>query len=328
LWEIISFRARVYLGGPVRKSGHAQGRGKYMRQPKLSALSVIVLILSAGAALMPTTARGQIFIEFARSGTVGEYILSGDTVNAGLVSGLIFPDGIAVSGSDLFVANGDGGSIGAYSTSGATVNASLVSGLGGPWGLAACGSDLFVVNNGRGTIGEYTTSGATVNASLVSDLGAGDPIGIAVSADGSDLFVVNNSRGSIGEYNAVTGAAINASLVSGLADPSYIVVSGSDLFVTSYSSVGEYTTSGATVNASLIPGWYGDIVASGSDLFILNGQTHTVGEYTTSGATINASLISGLSSDAFGIAVEVPEPATGSMLLIAAAGILLRGRRR
>jgi PEP-CTERM motif len=59
-------------------------------------------------------------------------------MNAALVSGLNGPGGIAVFGSDLFVANFAGaasgaGTIGEYDvTTGATVNAALVSGLTAP----------------------------------------------------------------------------------------------------------------------------------------------------------------------------------------------------
>ena len=45
-----------------------------------------------------------------------------------------YSNGIAVSGSNLFVVNGN--TVGAYTTSGATVNASLISGLTGPLGNA------------------------------------------------------------------------------------------------------------------------------------------------------------------------------------------------
>jgi hypothetical protein len=62
----------------------------------------------------------------------GEYTISGATVNASLISGLTGPEGIAVSGSYLFVVNGVTGTIGEYATSGATVNASLISGLTEP----------------------------------------------------------------------------------------------------------------------------------------------------------------------------------------------------
>lgn len=60
-----------------------------------------------------------------------------------LISGLHLPNGIAVSGSNRFVANngeagpvGGTGTIGEYTTSGATVNPTLVSGLSFPSGIA------------------------------------------------------------------------------------------------------------------------------------------------------------------------------------------------
>ena len=70
------------------------------------------------------------------TGTIGAYTTSGATVNAALISGLDLPFGIAVSGSDLFVANIDGGTIGEYTTAGATVNAALISGLDLPTDVA------------------------------------------------------------------------------------------------------------------------------------------------------------------------------------------------
>ena len=46
-------------------------------------------------------------------------------------------------------------------------------------------------------------------------------------AAAADLYVSNGPAGTIGEYNDSTGAAINASLVTGLADPVGIAVDGS-----------------------------------------------------------------------------------------------------
>ena len=66
-----------------------------------------------------------------------------------------------------------------------------------------------------------------MNTSLVS--GLADPQGLALSADGTNILVANPngggaSSGTIGEYNAVTGAAVNASLITGLNYPTEIVV--------------------------------------------------------------------------------------------------------
>lgn len=71
---------------------------------------------------MPATA-GLIFVANSANGTIGEYTTEGTTVNAALISGLINPWGIAVSGEDLFItSDGDlspgSGYISEYTTSG------------------------------------------------------------------------------------------------------------------------------------------------------------------------------------------------------------------
>jgi hypothetical protein len=74
------------------------------------------------------------------NGTIGVYTTSGDPVNPALISGLDFPVGIAVSGSNLFVVKADllpgFGTIGEYTTSGDTVNPDLITGLSFPSGIA------------------------------------------------------------------------------------------------------------------------------------------------------------------------------------------------
>jgi hypothetical protein len=271
-------------------------------------------------------------------GTIGEYTTSGATVNASLLSGLYYPDQIAISGSDMFVVQDSNGTVGEYTTSGATVNASLITGLTNPIGIAVSGSNLFVSSDnnntaGAGKIGEYTTSGATVNASLITGLFS--PANLAVS--GSNLFVaeVNIAGGyEVGEYNT-SGSTVNASLITipGFEQVTAVVVSGSVLFI-SYGrivpgqngiahigTIAEYTTSGATVNAALISDSNVPlgIAVSGSDLFVVDNLTGTLAEYTTSGSVVNASLITGL-TDPYDVAlVPVPEPSAGALL---AAGIV------
>jgi hypothetical protein len=128
------------------------------------------------------TADSQIFVANWLSGTIGEYTLSGATVNAALISGLSEPIGLALDGKgNLFVANVSSGTIGEYTTSGLTVNASLISGLNGPAGIALDGKgNLFVADQFNNRIGEYTTSGATVNASLISGLHVPEDILVVV----------------------------------------------------------------------------------------------------------------------------------------------------
>jgi hypothetical protein len=76
--------------------------------------------------------------------------------------------------------------------------------------------------------------------------------------------------GTVGEYDAVTGAAINASFITGLSFPNGLAVAGNTLFMTIYGYpgyggphgtgtltglVGEYdATTGAPINANLVTG--------------------------------------------------------------------------
>lgn len=313
---------------------------------------LMLALFGAVAALsaMPGTARGQIFVSNLSGNTIGEYNAStGAAINAALISGLETPEGIVVSGGNLFVANnGNAGTahVGQYTTTGTTVNAALVSGLSGAINnIAISGSKLFVSNFSNNTIGEYdATTGATINAALVTGLTS--PGGIAVS--GGHLFVVNlgtlPGTGTVDEFDATTGAAISAPLISGLNNPEGLVASGSNLFVVkrgmfsngSYvansGSIGEYSTSGQTVNAALVSGLNmpRQITESGGNLFVTdftNTSNGTVGEYSAAtGATINATLVSGLDHPV-GIAV-VPEPGSLVLAVLGIGGLAAWGCRR
>ena len=274
-------------------------------------------ILAAVASLWTVSdaALAQIFVTNLTSNTVSKFALSGALLNPSLISGLGTPEGIAISGGNLFVtslgADPHNGTIGEYTASGTAINRSLVTGLSEPTGIAVSGGNIFVVNYLSGVIGEYSTSGATVNASLITGLRR--PMGIAVSGD--KLFVTSYLDGTVGEYTT-SGATVNAALITGLAVPQGIVASGSNLFVTdAFFGIGKYTTSGAKVNASLIDVAGANALAtSGGNLYV-TGITNSslanakVGQFTTSGSTVNASLITGLLNPS-GVAILVPEPST------------------
>jgi len=86
----------------------------------------LALALTSGLA---TTLEAQDMYVESGNGTIGEYGLDGSVVNASLITGLDFPNSIAISGNDMFVVNYLSGIIGEYTTSGATVNASLITGM-------------------------------------------------------------------------------------------------------------------------------------------------------------------------------------------------------
>jgi hypothetical protein len=130
---------------------------------------------------------------------------AGVPINPALVTGLSGPQGIAISGTNVFVANNGNGTIGEYTTSGATNNAHLISGLSTPAGLAIKGSNLFVAEYGRNRVGEYTLSGAIVNTNLITVF---EPNGLAVS---DNFLFVAGSSGEVGEYT-IAGATNDPSL--------------------------------------------------------------------------------------------------------------------
>ncbi|HWB53262.1 MAG TPA: PEP-CTERM sorting domain-containing protein [Tepidisphaeraceae bacterium] len=269
--------------------------------------------------------------------TVGVYTGIGQTVNSSLFSSVDKPTGIAISGSNIYVATWDVGSlpppsggtydfgqISSYTTSGTLVNQYLISFTNTfPFGVVASGSHLFVSTYDDGKITEYSTSGTQI---MPIATGLNHPAGLALS--GSNLFVANSGAGTIGEYTT-SGSIVNAALVSGLSNPVGVAVSGSNLFVTNGNAISEYTTSGALVNATYITGlnnpW--GLAIYGSDLYVTNNGGTTIGKYSLSGGSNTASLVSGLPNGPTGIALIVPEPAGAALMsLVTMVGAIRRRR--
>ena len=150
-----------------------------MRTQKTRLTRILFLTLSACCCGIPAgSLRGQILVNDGAG--IGEFNTDGTPVNTSFISGIPVPQGIAISGNNLFVANWSAGTIGQYTLFGTTVNASFITGLNQPEGIAISGNSLYVANWGNGTIGQYTTSGTVLNAGLISGLNT--PDGIASSA--------------------------------------------------------------------------------------------------------------------------------------------------
>lgn len=304
----------------------------------LRALLAMVVCGLLGA--MGNAPAGTILVSDWSSNTVGEWSTTGALVNTSLVTGLNQPNGVASTGDYVFVANQQGNTVGKYTSTGQLVDASFITGLSSPTQLLVSGTSLYVMNNGTSKIGKYdTTTGAAVNASFVT-LTDSSPFSMAIS--GTSLFVVAESTGHsensfVVEYSTTDGAFLADVIPSlpGAATGFYgLAASGQSLYVSFYYNNGfisEYSTSGTLVNAKLIDGLIGpqNIVVTGSSLYVLEiGANNKIGEYTTSGQTVNASLVSGLSNARNFTVVTVPEPSTGLLLVLGAAGMLLMARGR
>src|ERR1700677_2320986 len=272
---------------------------------------MLALVFGLTLWAMTGTARAQIFVVIGGNfhSSVGEYTMSGSTVNAALINISTSNEvqGLSVSGSDIFTTDDDFGTIGEYTTSGSTVNASLITGQGASSSITVSGSDTFFSNHYTSSIEKYTTSGSQISGALVSIANDSETDFVAVS--GSYIYSVDDTFSQVQKYT-VAGSTVNTSLLSMRQNRlSSIAVSGSYVFVIeagdSGATVGEYTSTGGTVNASLITGLSNPagIAVSGSDIFVTNLSVGgSIGEYTTTGGTVNASLVTGL-NDPYGIAV-------------------------
>ncbi|HEX4144779.1 MAG TPA: PEP-CTERM sorting domain-containing protein [Pirellulales bacterium] len=112
-------------------------------------------------------------------------------------------------------------------------------------------------------------------------------------AHAAEIFVVNDWGGigtaSVGAYDATTGATINASLITGLIEPTAIAaLDGNFLLaqvVNNSGTIEEYEPDGTVVNASLAhEGGVSGLAVSGGDFFAagLGGIT----EFTTAGTFV------------------------------------------
>jgi WD40 repeat protein len=82
-----------------------------------------------------------------------------------------FPQGLAIQGNILFVANFDFGTVGKYdATTGKAINPNFITGAGLPTALALSADTLFVANQ-SGTVGKYdATTGEAINPNFITGL--------------------------------------------------------------------------------------------------------------------------------------------------------------
>ena len=98
------------------------------------------LIAAAALSAMPRNARAQLYVtQRSPDGIVSKYnATTGTLIKAHFITGLNQPQGLAVLGNTLFVANFGSGTVGKYdATTGAAINANFITGLNVPVGLAA-----------------------------------------------------------------------------------------------------------------------------------------------------------------------------------------------
>ena len=156
-----------------------------------------------------------------------------------------FPAGMALSGSNLYVANYGENSIALVNITTGTGNTDFIpSGganpLGNPYALAIKDNVLYVSNNYLNSnsdvyISTYdATTGAQLNGNFIQ-IATGGPYGLAVKNNHLFVSIYEGSPPRVAEYNANTGALINNTFVTTatVGQPWGIAVAGNILFVVS-----------------------------------------------------------------------------------------------
>lgn len=176
-------------------------------------------------------------------GAVREYDYStGQLIKADFIRDLFEPEGLAVSGNDLFVISTDlfahnfdySGIVGKYDArTGRGVNVKFITGLRKPDSVAVSGNRLFVntslsKDDKTQVVSEYdAATGKLINANLITGLRL--PDGMVVQ--GNTLYVSDIKTGKVGTYVADTGGAINPNFITGLEAPRGLAVVGNRLYV-------------------------------------------------------------------------------------------------
>jgi glutamine cyclotransferase len=168
------------------------------------------------------------------------------------------PEGLVLSGTNLYVANHDQDSIAKIDTTTGTGNANFITGIANgppqyPYALAVKGNILYVTNNygnsnGDTYISEYdATSGALINANFIQFPFTG-LVGLALKNNILYVSVFGGNSGiaqGVYTYNATTGALIKGPFVS-VKEPYGIAISGKTLYVVSYHDYVIYEFDAAT----------------------------------------------------------------------------------
>lgn len=160
--------------------------------------------------------------------SVGSYNpTTGAAVNTALVADIPFPTGLSVADGYIYISSPNAKLVGKFKLNGTPVSPALISFSDGPpaQNVLAYKSFLYVARGKQ--IDKYNDSGVLLAAGFIKDGVDGSILsgvsGMAVHK--GKLYITNMSRASsaVGVYDAATGAAINASLISGFSASDIIV---------------------------------------------------------------------------------------------------------
>jgi hypothetical protein len=142
---------------------------------------------------------GYLYVTNRNAGTVQKFNASSGGLDTlfHTITGLNDPTDIAVTSSNVFVAEFGSGRVDKFALNGTTVSSPLTTGSGHPYGLAVSGSTLLVGDAIDGVIRSFDSSnGALINSSLINGLNYPKYFSVVptivsiVKGDGADIPVL------------------------------------------------------------------------------------------------------------------------------------------
>jgi hypothetical protein len=211
-------------------------------------------------------ADGFLYVTDYNAGTVGKYnATTGAAVNAQLVSGLLWPLAVTVSGHDLYVSGFVQGGLGMApkivgkydSVTGGEINSRFITTSDLTTALVATPDRLYVI------AGDAVQTYDSKTGHQLNPYFTGRPWseGFGIAVQGDYLWLSSGlpaPGGAVGKYMADTGypaSGVTGLLIPRLDCPGALAISGDDLYIASYQSgtVGKYNAySGDPINPKFI----------------------------------------------------------------------------
>jgi hypothetical protein len=191
-------------------------------------------------------------------------------------TGFQAPAGLAISGTDLYVANYNGNTISKVDLNNPNLNNVWATGFNGPSYLAISGTDLYVANYNGNTISKVDLNNPNNNS--VWATGFQQPEGLAIF--GTGLYVANLNTSRISKVD-LNNANSNVVWATGFQAPNNLAISGTGLYVANQlgNTISKVDLNNANTNSVWATGFQQPVglAISGTGLYVSNFIGKTIG---------------------------------------------------
>jgi hypothetical protein len=277
--------------------------------------------------------------------SIGHANLDGSGADTAFITGASNPNYVAVDPAYIFWSNyfPDGSvSIGRANLDGSGANQHFMDFPLGDYlgGIATDGTYLYWTNQSTNRIGRASVDGSAANANFIVTYSGtlADPLGLALDPDhiywtSCDFSQDCRDGDQVGRAN-LDGSGVNPTFLSGAPHTVGLAVDGSHIYWADEAgphdqseirhAIGRANLDGTGVIASFIPATFPQGVAADGTYVYWSNFAGSIGRANLDGTGVNQNFIAG--SSAIGVAVLVPEPSTGLLVIAGLLGLAVRRR--